>query len=418
MPRGGIMSTNEKIIDHFPGYEFVLGDDNKMHNMYRGTDLSLGGYVYSEPGMYYNVALLDAASLHPSSIILLNKLGEYTPRYADLKNARVLIKHRDYEGVSKLFEGKLTKYLKTDEDADKLSKVLKYPLNAFFGISFGKFNTAARDRMDKNNIIALRGSLFMKTLQDAIEEQGFHVVHVKTDSVKIPNATDEIVKFVQDFGKKYGYEMEHEATYDRMCLVNKAVYIAKYDDHGIRNKGGKHANEWTATGTQFQVPYVFKTLFTHEEIVFRDLCETKSVSSGGSIYLNFNEDMIGEYILQLRELEEELMNAVSGKRDIKIRIKEIKEKIDQTYNLRFVGRCGLFTPVLPGQGGGILIRSNSDETSYSAVTGTTGYRWMESEVIEESGKYDIIDRSYFRSLVDEAYDEISKYGDAEAFINS
>ena len=29
----------------FPGYEFVRGVDGKMHNMYRGTDVSFGGYV-------------------------------------------------------------------------------------------------------------------------------------------------------------------------------------------------------------------------------------------------------------------------------------------------------------------------------------------------------------------------------------
>ena len=31
-----------------------------------------------------------------------------------------------------------------------------------------------------------------------------------------------------EFANKYGYTFEHEATYDRMCLVNDAVYIARY----------------------------------------------------------------------------------------------------------------------------------------------------------------------------------------------
>ena len=58
-----------------------------------------------------------------------------------------------------------------------------------------------------------------------------------------------------DFGERYGYTFEHEATYDRMCLVNDAVYIAKYKSaeecqkmYGYvpgdnKKKGGK----WTAT---------------------------------------------------------------------------------------------------------------------------------------------------------------------------
>ena len=61
--------------------------------------------------------------------------------------------------------------------------------------------------------------------------------------------------------------------------MNDAVYIAKYNEQGIINKGGKHANEWTATGTQFQIPYVFKSLFSKEPIKFEDLCETKQVTS-------------------------------------------------------------------------------------------------------------------------------------------
>ena len=86
---------------------------------------------------------------------------------------------------------------------------------------------------------------------------------IKTDSIKIPNATPEIIQFIMDYGKEYGYTFEHEATYEKMCLVNDAVYIAKYADTG----------EWTATGAQFAVPYVFKTLFSHEKIDFDDICE-------------------------------------------------------------------------------------------------------------------------------------------------
>lgn len=83
-----------------------------------------------------------------------------------------------------------------------------------------------------------------------------------------------------------------------MCLVNNAVYIAKYMTadrcealYGYipgdcKDEGG----EWTATGTQFQVPYVFKTLFSKEKIEFTDLCETKTVSKG-AIYLDKNEDL-------------------------------------------------------------------------------------------------------------------------------
>ena len=91
-----------------------------------------------------------------------------------------------------------------------------------------------------------------------------------------------------DFGKKYGYTFEHEATYDRMCLVNNAVYIAKYKaPEGCEALYGyapgdnkKHKNDpWTATGKQFAVPYVFKTCFSKEPTTINDMRETFSVKS-------------------------------------------------------------------------------------------------------------------------------------------
>lgn len=364
----------ENIINCFPGYAFIpRSGTEEPKNMYRGINLGFGGYVYSEPGLYTNVALIDAASMHPTSIVLLNKLNEYTRRYADLRAARVYIKHHDYESAGKLFDGKLLKYLTNDEDADTLSAALKYPLNAFYGISTAKYENPARDPRDNNNIIALRGALFMKTLQDEVVKRGFKVISIKTDSLKIPDATPEIIQFVIDFGKKYGYEMEHEATYEKLCLVNKAVYIARYDDKGVRNKGGKKARQWDAVGTQFQIPYVFKTLFSHEPITFKDKCETKKVKS--KLYLDFNE------------------NLPEGEHDY-----------------HFVGRVGQFCPIKPGCGGGLLVKTGTaNKDKYDAVTGTKGYRWAESVTIRGTEREADIDESYYRALCDEAIRDIDEY---------
>lgn len=426
----------DKPINAFPGYEFKLLEDGKYHNMYRGTDVGLGGYVYAEPGIYHNVALIDVASMHPTSIILLNKLGDYTQRYADLRAARVYIKHGDYEAAGKLFDGKFKKYLESKEEAEALSKALKLPLNAFFGVGFAKFDNPARDSRDVNNIVALRGALFMRTLQDEVMARGFRVAHIKTDSMKVPDATPEIIDFIMDFGKKYGYEFEHECTYDRMCLVNDAVYIAKYDDHGIRNKGGKHPNEWTATGTQFQVPYVFKTLFSHEPLEFRDLCETKTVKT--AIYLDTNESlpdmsssekeivkveklikpMLGEGWRDKLEDMESNFQDISGNLDTEFRELveahlRLKDEVAKGHDYHFVGKVGLFCPMKPGAGGGVLLRES--DNGFAAVTGTKGYRWMESEIVKTLGKEEDIDRSYYRAMVDEAIASISKYGDFEEF---
>ena len=364
----------------FPGYKFENGKST-----YRGEEVGEGGYVYAEPGMYSNVPVDDIASMHPTSIEELNLFGPYTQNFSDIKSARIAIKHEDRFALETILDGKLLPFYDAallpnpKYTLDDLAYAMKIVINIVYGLTSAKFPNKFKDPRNVDNIVAKRGALFMIDLKHEVQNQGFTVAHIKTDSIKIPNATPEILQFVEDFGKKYGYTFEHEATYDRMCLVNDAVYIAKYDDQGIRNKGGKHANEWTATGTQFQVPYVFKTLFSKEPIEFKDMCETKTVSAG-LMYLDFNEDLP-----------------------------------EGEHKYQFVGKAGSFCPMKPGCGGGLLLREKDGK--YYAVTGTKGYRWMEAEVVKELHKEDDIDQSYYIALVDAAVETISKYGDFEIFQN-
>ena len=389
--------TDQNITNAFPGYEWVRGEDGKMHNMFRGTDLGMGGYVYAEPGMYHNIALLDVASLHPHSAVAMNYFGEYTKHFNDLMDVRIHVKHGEYDKAKKLFGGKLAKYLDDPGQAKALAQALKIAINSVYGLTSATFDNPFRNPKNANNIVALRGALFMRTLQDEVQQRGFKVAHIKTDSIKIPGATPEIIDFCMNFAKKYGYTFEHEATYEKMCLVNNAVYIAKYLDadtakaqYGyIPEKNEKKGGKWTATGTQFQVPYVFKTLFSKEPIEFPDLCETKTVSKG-AIYLDKNEDLP-----------------------------------EGEHNYIFVGRVGQFCPIIPGKGGAILVREGgldkNGQPKYDAVTGTKDkksgkpYRWLESEVVYSLHMEDDIDKTYFDKEVNEAVDEISKYGDFEWF---
>ena len=356
----------------FPGYKFENGKST-----YRGEEVGEGGYVYSEPGMYGNVALLDIASMHPSSIVAEDLFGkEYTKRFKDILDARIAIKHKDFDKARKMLNGALAKYLDDEDAAADLAQALKIAINSVYGLTSANFDNPFRDIRNKDNIVAKRGALFMINLKHEVQRQGFVVAHIKTDSIKIPDATPEIIQFVMDFGKKYGYTFEHEATYDRMCLVNDAVYIAKYKD-------GKHAGEWTATGTQFAVPYVFKKLFSGEPIEFEDMCETKSVAT--ALYLDANEDLP-----------------------------------ENEHSYHFIGKVGSFCPIKPGCGGGELLREGKDKEGnikYSSATGAKGYRWLESEMVKELGKEDCIDRSYYDKLVNDAADTIAKYGDISWFIS-
>ena len=204
----------------------------------------------------------------------------------------------------------------------------------------------------------------MTDLKFAVQEEGYKVVHIKTDSIKIADADDYIVDFVHKMGEAYGYTFETEAIFDKICLVNDAVFIAKVRD-----------GDWTATGKQFAVPYVFKTLFSKESILFKDMCETKSVAT--ALYLDMNEGLLK-----------------MGKED--------------EHNYIFVGKVGQFTPIQKGKGGGILLREKDGK--YYAANDSKGYRWLESETVSKLKKTKDIDKSYYDAMVNDAVETISKYG--------
>lgn len=349
----------------FPGYKFDAGVST-----YRGEKVGEGGYVYSEPGMYENVAVLDVASMHPTSIENLNLFGEYTKNFTDLKAARIAIKHKDYDAARKMLDGKLAPYLGDESDAKDLSYALKIVINIVYGLTSAKFDNPFKDNRNKDNIVAKRGALFMINLKHEVQQRGFQVVHIKTDSIKIPNASKEIIDFVFEYGRKYGYEFEHESTYSKFCLVNDAVYIAKEGDH------------WEAVGAQFQHPYVFKKLFSNEPITFDDYCETKNVSQG-VMYIDTNYDT------------------------------PMHRHVPTEDNCRFVGKTGRFTPVKEGNNGGILYRVKDGK--FYTVTGTKGHFWKEAQVAEIGG-IDIVDTSYVESLVADAKDTINKFGNYDDFV--
>ena len=397
----------------FPGYTFEGGK-----SIYRGEEVGEGGYVYAEPGMYSNIALLDIASMHPSSIVAEELFGpEYTKRFNDILQARIAIKHKEFDKAKKMLNGALAKYLTDEAAAADLAQALKIAINSVYGLTSASFDHPFRDNRNKDNIVAKRGALFMVNLKHEVQRRGFTVAHIKTDSIKIPDATPEIIQFVMDYGKQYGYNFEHEATYDRMCLVNDAVYIAKYKD-------GKHAGEWTATGTQFQVPYVFKKLFSKEPIEFEDMCETKSVTS--ALYLDMNEGLP-----DVSELEKELERIVKRAKEFGVtmdlsgnsgdaELDPLVKEIAKGHNYHFIGKVGQFCPIKPGCGGGILLRETENkktgEKGYAAATGSKGFRWLESEMVRELGKENDIDRTYYNNLVDEAVKSLSSYGDFERFV--
>lgn len=413
----------------FPYYTYEFGK-----SLYRDEDPKEGGYVYAEPGMYGDVALLDIESMHPSSIIAEELFGsKYTPRFGEILEARKAIKHKDWKKTSKLLDGKLTKYVEQIQNGDitakDLSNALKIAINSVYGLTSASFENRCHDPRNKDNIVAKRGALFMINLKHEVQSRGYTVAHIKTDSIKIPNADMEIIKFVQAYGRQYGYNFVHEATYEKMCLVNDAVYIAKYlsksrcqELYGyVPDENEEHEKQWTATGTQFAVPYVFKMLFTKEAVEFRDLCETKSVTT--NMYLDMNEDLPDvsdfEKEIQNREYNEKQKTKPEPKLKrlnpayASLDNEQLEEQIKMGHNYVFVGKAGSFVPILPGCGGGRLVREKDGK--YNSVTGAKDYRWLEAETVEELCWEDRVDLSYHNKLCDEAQAAIEEYGFFEWF---
>lgn len=410
-----------------------------------------GGRVYSKPGIYHNVVTYDVASMHPSSIIAENGFGKYTERFKQLLDIRIAIKHKDFETAKQMLNGKLAKYLTNKDQAKALSQALKIAINSVYGLTAAGFDNKFRDPRNKDNWVAKRGALFMEELRLKVQAMGATVVHIKTDSIKIENPTQEVTDYILNRGKEYGYTFEVEDIYEKICLVNDAVYVALRDkqDPGWLDecdKAKKKANEekkpykeptrWTATGAQFQHPYVFKTLFSHQPIEFKDLCETKTVTS--ALYLDMNENLTDvsaeekekdKLVSRIKKLtkalnENESKHNLSSAdiekinaelNDLPNDISILNEIIAKGHKYVFVGKAGSFCPMKSGLGGGILVREKDGK--YSAATGTTGYRWREGESINGSNRMDLIDMKYFNDLAEKAIIAINEFGPFEQFIN-
>jgi hypothetical protein len=205
----------------------------------------------------------------------------------------------------------------------------------------------------------------MVDLKEFVEKAGYKVVHIKTDSIKIPDANPDIIAAVAEFGKGYGYSFEHEATYDRFALVNDAVFVARYGWHA---EDESRVGTWTATGKQYQHPVVFKTLFSKEPLLPRDYVEVKQVQKG---------------VMYLVSLENEVR--------------------------QFVGKFGAFVPVLDGRQ---LVRIDGEKVG--AVTGTKDYLWELDEIVMHEDF--TIDMRYFQGLVDDGIANINKYGSFDEFV--
>ena len=378
---------DNSLLPYFIGYTYEAGK-----SIYRGTEVGEGGFVYAKHGISYYDALLDIASMHPHSAIAECLFGpRFTKLFRTIVEGRVTIKHSAWSELDEYLGGILKPFIdrvkKGEFTAEDLANALKTAVNSVYGLTAASFSNPFKDPRNKDNIVAKRGALFMLDLKQEVQNRGYNVIHIKTDSIKIENADLDIINFVMEFGKRYGYTFEHEATYERMCLVNDAVYICRYASKDwclkhygyIPDKNNKKAETWEATGKQFQVPYVFKTLFSHDPVTFDDMREVFSVST--ALYLDYGTE--------------------------------------ENHDYQFIGKVGAFTPMKNGKGHDLL-RQGTDKDGnpkYTFPSGTKGYKWLETVTVKDLDLMDDIDLSYYNKMVDDAIDAIREHGDVEKFLN-
>ena len=444
---------------YFPGYKYFYHPEEKRFlSTYRDEDGSLlpkekqtikrshrevreGGYVYATPGMYISLKpgemiaqTEDVASMHPASLIAENLFGKYTQRFADLRQLRIFIKHKDYDSARKMFGGAIAEFLTDDASAKVVSHALKIAINKVYGMTSSPNDYfRCKDPRNKDNIVAKRGALFMIDLKNAVQGKDYTVLHIKTDSIKILNPDTYILDFVHKMGDAYGYEFETEAKFDKLCLVNDSVYVGHCTADSPEDAG-----KWTFTGKEFQVPFVSKALFTHEPIEFKDYCLTFQ-SKEGALYLDMNDTLPDTTELEKERtkiktllgtqepaLYEKRLKAYwktympelpfdPAPEELQRRWEELEEEIKKCHDYQFIGRVGSFVPIKPGCGGGELLVLNKGVYGYAA--GAKGYRFLEAETVMALHKEADIDTSYFIALADKAKDHISEMGDFEMFVS-
>lgn len=401
---GEVLPDGWSILPFFPGYTFDRYAEKGKKSFFMDDYGGEGGRTFSLAGMWRNVYDGDIASQYPSSIIAEVLFGPvYTRIFKELVLARIAVKHKDFEKAGSYLNGALKPYLNNESYKD-LAQALKIIINSIYGLTSASFDNIFRDPRNIDNIVAKRGNLFMMVLKDQIEKMGYTVVHIKTDSIKVANADKRVQDFIVEFGREYGYEFETEAEFTKFALLNDAAYVGKLKD-----------GSWSFKADEFKPEIIRKSLFTHKPVIFDDYCMTFSTKD--ALYLDLNEgypDVTAEEkrlkYLTGKLLKGEVAKGFTSLDEMEKEMGELDAAVKRGHNLKFIGKVGQFSPVTEGTGGGYLYRVANNKRY--AVGGTSSYRWLESGDVVERGLQDRVNLDYFRALVDEARDDISKLPNA------
>ena len=228
-----------------------------------------GAIVIDPPrGVFFNVAVLDYASLYPSIIMRWNLSYETIDPPEDMcRNVKVIVDEKgntihkvcfDRPGITAQIVGLLRDfrvkiYKKKAKDRnlpaelrnwyDVVQRAMKVYINASYGV-FGAETFPLYAPSVAESVTALGRRVIMMSIQRA-EELGLKVLYGDTDSLFIwnpsPEALEELRKWVE---QEFGLELEVDKVYRFVAFALKKNYIGVRTDGSIDIKGmvGKKRN--------------------------------------------------------------------------------------------------------------------------------------------------------------------------------
>lgn len=355
--------------------------------------------------------------MHPTSVINENLFGdEYTAKFKEIVDTRLAIKHKDFDFARKAMGGALEKYLKDESVAKDLSNTLKTVINSVYGLTSARFKTHSEIRT-------------LTILSLSVEPYLWLILNMLYRLEGLPSLILRLTGL--------RYQTQHPRSYNLLlitvrCMVthlntrlHTIVYVWLTTLFILLVTMSQVVVNGPRLVHSLQCLMYSKKLFSGEDIVFNDLCETKAVTT--ALYLDMNEKLpdVKDYEKERDKLWKKLLSTDPIANDIvddmEKRLCELDALIAEGHNYIFVGKVGLFCPIKEGFGGGLLMRETTNAKTgtigYAAATGYKGYRWLEAEMVQTLCKQDNIDRSFYDNLVNEAIDSMAVYGDVEWFMS-
>jgi len=250
------------------------------------TAAKIGGKRYAGaividpiPGVYFNVVVLDFASLYPSIIKVWNLSYETIDppegwcrdgNLLDVVDEKGEVLHKvcvSRKGITSTLVGllrdfrvrvykRLAKQAKEEEIKnwyDVVQKALKVYVNASYGV-FGHESFPFYTPSLAESVTALGRYVITKTLSKA-EELGLRVIYGDTDSLFIwspdPNALSKLSEWVE---KELSLEIEQDKTYKYVAFALKKNYVGVLENGKIDEKG--------LVGKKKNVPKILQDSFT------------------------------------------------------------------------------------------------------------------------------------------------------------